>query len=84
MAVARKLAAEGLRVVLTARRKDRLEALAEEIGRDGGTALVCAADLSHELDRQRLVQYVEASLPGLDILVNNAGRGWYGFLSNIP
>jgi len=83
MAVARKLAAEGVRVIITARRKDRLEALADEIGCGGGTALVCAADLSNEMERQRLVQYVEASLPGLDILVNHAGFGWYGFFSDM-
>jgi len=83
MAIARKLAAEGLRVVITARRIDRLEALAEEICGGGGFASVYAADLSNETDRQRLVRYVDASLSGLDVLVNNAGFSWYGFFSNM-
>ena len=49
MATARRLAAEGLWVVITARRTDRLEALADDICRDGGVALVCAADLANDL-----------------------------------
>ena len=54
-ATARKLAREGLRVVLVARREDRLQALAEEIREAGGQSLVIAADLALEEERQRVL-----------------------------
>jgi hypothetical protein len=73
--VARKLAAQGLRVVLVARRQERLETLAEEIRAGGGSARIFTADLRHEADRVRLCEEVGAA----DVLVNNAGLGWYGY-----
>jgi short-subunit dehydrogenase len=74
-AVARKLAAEGLRVVLVARRRERLETLAEEIRKAGGVASIFTADLTQEADRVRLCGQAGAA----DVLVNNAGLGWYGY-----
>ena len=78
-ATARRLAREGLLVVLVARREDRLEALAEEIGRAGGQALPLAADLSCETDRLRVFEEIARRFGGIDVLVNNAGLGWYGY-----
>ncbi|KIQ16780.1 SDR family NAD(P)-dependent oxidoreductase [Rhodococcus sp. MEB064] len=63
-ATARRLAADGFHVVVGARRVDRLEALAEEIG---GTAL--ALDVTDEDS----VAAFTAVIPRVDILVNNAG-----------
>lgn len=63
-ATARRLAADGFHVVVGARRVDRLEALAEEIG---GTAL--ALDVTDEDS----VAAFTAVVPHVDILVNNAG-----------
>ncbi|KQU04761.1 hypothetical protein ASG56_12495 [Rhodococcus sp. Leaf7] len=63
-ATARRLAADGFHVVVGARRVDRLEALAEEIG---GTAL--ALDVTDEDS----VAAFTAVVPRVDILVNNAG-----------
>jgi uncharacterized protein len=74
-ATARRLAREGMRVVLVARRQERLETLAEEIRMSGGIASTLAADLTHEAERARL--YEEAG--SADVLVNNAGLGWYGY-----
>ena len=74
-AVSRKLAAEGFRVVLVARRRERLEKLAEQIRTGGGTARILTADLTCEADRDILCK--EAS--SADVLVNNAGLGWYGY-----
>ena len=74
-AIARKLAAQGLRVVLVARRRERLETLAKEIRADGGTARILTADLTREADRVRLCEEAGAA----DVLVNNAGLGWYGY-----
>lgn len=78
-AVARRLAREGLRVALVARREDRLRALAEEIRAQGGQALVVAADLTREEERQRVLDAVLAAWGPVDVLVNNAGLGWYGY-----
>ena len=69
-ATARALAADGHRLVLLARRADRIEDLAAELG-DG--ALAIAADVS---DRDSIVaaaERVQHELGGADILVNNAG-----------
>ncbi len=72
-AVARRLAAQGARVVLAARTEDRLRELAGEIGAAGGEAEVLALDLS----RPEAVPEAIASLPEawreIDVLVNNAG-----------
>jgi NADP-dependent 3-hydroxy acid dehydrogenase YdfG len=67
-ATARALAADGHRVALLARRADRIEALAHELG-----AISIAADVT---DRDSLVAAaarVQEDLGGADILVNNAG-----------
>jgi len=69
-ATARALAADGHRVALLARRGDRIERLASELG-DGAQAIV--ADVT---DRESVVaaaERVRAELGGADILVNNAG-----------
>jgi len=74
-ALARKLAAQGLQVVLVARRRDRLETLAAEIRASGGNARILAADLRSENSRIRLCELAGTA----DVLVNNAGLGWYGY-----
>jgi len=69
-ATARALAADGHRVALLARRVDRIQALAAELG-DGAIAI--GADVT---DRDALVaatQRVRGELGGADVLVNNAG-----------
>jgi NADP-dependent 3-hydroxy acid dehydrogenase YdfG len=69
-ATARSLAADGHRVVLLARRADRIQALAEELGAD---AIAVEADVT---DRESVVVAagrVQQELGGADILVNNAG-----------
>ena len=69
-AAARALAADGHRVVLLARRLDRIEALADEIG-DGAVAI--QADVTDRDSLAAAAQRVEAELGGADILINNAG-----------
>ena len=64
---------EGLRLVLVARREDRLRALAERIGR--GTGYV-AADLTAEDAPGRVREHVEDLGEPLGLLVNNAGAAW--------
>ena len=83
-AVARRLALEGLRVVLVARREDRLDALASDITAAGGKALPVVADLTEEAGRVRVVEASRLAFGPLDVLVNNAGFGWYGFGADMP
>ena len=74
-AYARALADRGADLVLTARREDRLEALAEELRARGRTARVVAADLAEPGAPSAIL----AALPAPpDILVNNAGFGLPG------
>ncbi len=83
-AVARALARQGVRVILTARRAERLELLADEIRRDGGEAHVIVADLADEAERGRVLARARELAGGVDILVNSAGLGWYGYGSDMP
>jgi NADP-dependent 3-hydroxy acid dehydrogenase YdfG len=72
-ATARRLAADGASVVLVARRRDRLEALADEIDHAGGNALVVEASITDRAQAEAAVQQTIDRFGRLDILVNNAG-----------
>ena len=69
-ATARAVAADGHRLALLARRADRIEALAEELG-DGAIAI--AADVTDRGSIVAAASRVQDELGGADILVNNAG-----------
>ncbi|MCP4205065.1 MAG: 3-oxoacyl-[acyl-carrier-protein] reductase [bacterium] len=72
-AIARRLSAQGARLVLVARSEDKLEALAEEMRSAGGEALAHTLDLARpEAVGDRLGQLPE-DFAAIDILVNNAG-----------
>ena len=72
-ATARQLAEHGACVALVARRRDRLEALAAEIDKAGGTALVVEADITDRTQAEAAVQQAVERFGRLDTLVNNAG-----------
>jgi len=72
-ATARQLAEHGAAVALVARRKDRLEDLAAEIDKAGGTALVVQADITDRSQAEAAIQQTVERFGRLDILVNNAG-----------
>ncbi|MFE4612030.1 SDR family NAD(P)-dependent oxidoreductase [Streptomyces niveus] len=72
-ATARQLAERGASVALVARRRARLEDLAAEIEKAGGTALVVEADISDRTQAEAAVQQTVERFGRLDILVNNAG-----------
>lgn len=72
-ATARRLAEEGASVALVARRRDRLEALATEIEKAGGTALAVEADITDRAQAEAAVLQTVERFGRLDNLVNNAG-----------
>jgi NADP-dependent 3-hydroxy acid dehydrogenase YdfG len=72
-ATARALAGQGAAVALVARRKDRLDELAAEIGKLGGTALVIEADVTEPVQAAAAVSRTVEELGQLDIVINNAG-----------
>jgi NAD(P)-dependent dehydrogenase (short-subunit alcohol dehydrogenase family) len=72
---AKGLAVAGAKVVLAARRLDRLEKLALELEEMGHQALAVACDVTDEKDVDRLVTATMNHFARLDILVNNAGIG---------
>ena len=71
--IARVLAEQGNKVILVARRKERLEKLAKELG-DNAEYVVC--DLSHKENCFKLYEQVKGKK--VDVLVNNAGFGVLG------
>ncbi len=73
-AIALAMAKEGAQVVVNGRNKDA-EAVAEAIHSSGGKALAIIADVTKELDAQRLADDTLAAFGSIDILVNNAGGG---------
>ena len=72
-ATAIALANEGAAVALAARRKDRLDALADAINSDGGKAVAFETDIGDESQARAFVEGAAAELGRLDFLVNNAG-----------
>lgn len=79
---ARQLASQGVNLILVARRRERLEALATELSDQHGiTAEIFVADLSVREEIARLEQHMR-QLERLDILINNAGFGVHGHLAD--
>lgn len=80
---ARLLAANGAAVAVTARRVDKIQAIADEINAGGGKALALALDVGDAEAIGPALDRVQAELGGLDILVNNAGIGGEGLALDI-
>jgi NADP-dependent 3-hydroxy acid dehydrogenase YdfG len=75
-AIARRLASDGCAVVVSARRAERLNALASELTAAGGQALAVPADVSDAQQMQALADQTVAEFGRIDIMVNNAGFGF--------
>ncbi len=73
--IAKALAAEGANLMLTARRKDKLDALKAQIHGNGSLVAVTPGDITSESDCRRVVNATVTQFGTVDVLVNNAGAG---------
>ncbi len=82
-ASARLLSAQGARVVLGARREDRLNSLVKELTGSGGAALAVATDVTRCAEVKRLVDTAVAAYGRIDVMINNAGLMPQSFLERL-
>jgi short-subunit dehydrogenase len=83
--LARHLAAAKTNLVLTARRTDRLQSLADEFSQKFSIKIeVCAADLTDPAAPERIFAFTQSRGIQISLLVNNAGFGAFGYMHKIP
>jgi hypothetical protein len=80
---ARALAARGHDLLVVARRQDRLQALAAELGRTGPSVAVAPHDLSEPAEVDALVRRIREGRRPVAVLVNNAGFGRYAACTSL-
>ena len=78
VALARELAKRGAKLILTARRADRLQEFAAELKAAGTETRIVAADLNDPAAPQQIYDATEGAGLTVDILINNAGLGQFG------
>lgn len=74
VAMAKALAKSGAKVICAARRKDKIQAVADEINADGGEAIAVSLDIGSTESVTKAFDEAEAKFGYVDILVNNAGQ----------
>ncbi len=72
-ATARMLARNGAKVILGARRIDRLEAIAKQIHAEGGIAEYQALDVTQRSQLEEIAQFSKDKFGRVDVMINNAG-----------
>ena len=82
-AIAIRLARDGASVAICARRRDRLDRVADEIIQAGGTSLPIVADVTQDTEMQTFVDQTLSRWGQLDVIVCNAGYGVYGAIDQI-
>jgi len=83
LVTARMAAEQGAKVVLTARDRDALGRVAEEIRQQGGSAVHAVADVADEAAMRRVADLAVHSFGGIDCWVNNAGVSIYGRIEEV-
>jgi uncharacterized protein len=78
VALARQLAGRGAKLILAARRRERLQALQAEFAAGGTEARIVVADLNDPAAPQQIFDATAGAGLAVDILINNAGLGHYG------
>ncbi len=84
VALARELASHGAKLILTARRKERLDTLAAELSAKGTEVRIVVADLNDPAAPQQIYDATEGAGLTVDILINNAGLGQFGEFYKSP
>lgn len=82
-AIAREAARLGGRVVLLARRADRLEAVVHEVRSGGGEAICVPCDVTDSEQLERAAEEAKRCFGGIDVVIANAGFGVQGKLSEL-
>src|SRR5215213_6858385 len=83
-AITRVLAQEGVDVAICARRKEPLEAVANEIGKASGRKIIpIPADLTKDADAKNFIQQGHKALGRIDIMINNAGSAPGGVIEHL-
>lgn len=72
-ATARHLASKGAKVVIAARRKEKLEIIAADIRKNGGTVSVVQTDVTRREEVKQLIATTKKEYGKIDVLINNAG-----------
>ena len=80
-ATAKELASKGAKLVLSARREDRLKKLQEEIQNNGGQAIYKVTDVTSRKQMEELAEYALNEFGKIDVLINNAGIMPQAFLA---
>ena len=83
-ALARELARHGAKLILTARRRERLEALAADLTAQGTQVRIVVADLNDPAAPEQLFEATEGAGLAVEILINNAGLGQFGAFFSSP
>ncbi len=83
LATARRLAAEGAKVILAARSADKLQQLEVELNQRGGEAVAIPTDMRKRDEVDRMVEQAFNHFGRIDVLINNAGQGAGGAVADV-
>ncbi|MBA0907905.1 MAG: SDR family NAD(P)-dependent oxidoreductase [Nitrosarchaeum sp.] len=78
-----QFAEKGAKVILIARRKQKLEEIEIELKKFNISTLICECDVSNKLEVKKMSEYVLEKYGSIDILINNAGFAIYGNVSDL-